>query len=174
MQFDSTHQAPSSTPDTHPVLKRSFAQQATATAPSSSKVPRVDSPQPASPFSFSRKTTFDSPPFEMPPSSHNLPSRPSRGIGSRPPQASGHASSSRLPKRGRGRTGPPRKIFEGPFHDEAYIKSEYQKSTQPIKSAHEATPKSALGNFAMVATGKLPVYKSSDGYVGDALKSSWR
>jgi small subunit ribosomal protein S24e len=173
MQFDPTQNTFSST-STHNPYKRSLAHQASAIAhqpqPSSSKFPRIDNPQASSSFSFSRQTnsatdtaTIVPPPFaKMPQSTHNQPPRSHKAFGHRPAHPAGP---SRLSGKGRGGKGVSRKMLEGPIHDEAFIVREYKKSPVPLKPVHEATPKSSLGNFAMLAVGKVPVYKISDGLV---------
>jgi small subunit ribosomal protein S24e len=193
MQFDPTKKASSSSSNADtPPLKRSFAQQATATAPKhpspspSSKVLRVDSPQSASSFSFSRRTTttptgppFVSPAFEMPSSSHAQSPRSSRAptFGVRSSRSVlGHNSTSRFSgSRGGGR-GTARKMLDGPVRDQAYIVGEFNKSPIPLKKIHESTPKSSLGNFSMLAFGKLPQYQYMSGYLADGPRSQqmWR
>lgn len=174
MQFDPTQSAfsPRSLPNPH---KRPLTHQASASAqqqpqPSSSKVPRVDSAQASSSFSFSRQTTnvdngpniIPPPTARMPQSSQSQPSRPNRAFGQRPSHSAGP---SRLSGRGRGGKGASRKVLEGPLHDEAFIIREYKKSPLPLKPIHESTPKSSLGNFAMLAIGKPLTYKFSDGFI---------
>jgi hypothetical protein len=153
--------------------KRSFAQQATAATSKHlpSKVPRVDNIPPSSSFSFSRHTTSTptlvSPPFEMPHSSHQASSRSSRGFGLRSSQSVGHGSSHRLTSKGRGGKSNSRKLLDAPLHDHAYIAREYRNSQLPLKPMHEEAPKSSLGNFSMLSTGKLPSYKAVEGLVMD-------
>ncbi|KAF9459916.1 P-loop containing nucleoside triphosphate hydrolase protein [Collybia nuda] len=109
----------------------------------------------------------------MPQPSHSQPPRSNRPPGQRSSQVAGP---SRPSGRGRGGKGPSRKALEGPIHDEAFIVREYKKSLLPLKPVHESTPKSSLGNFAMVAIGKPPAYKFSDGFITQESRSIpiWR
>jgi small subunit ribosomal protein S24e len=178
MQVDSPQKVVSSFFNSH---KRSFTQQATATAPLqskplSSKVPRVDNPPPSSSFSFSKRTTtaphppvLVSPPFEMPHSSHQPSSKSSRGFGLRASQSVGHGSSHRLTPKGRGGKSIARKLLDAPLHNQAYIAREYGNFQLPLKPIHENAPKSSLGNFSMLSIGKLPSYKTVEGLVADGL-----
>jgi small subunit ribosomal protein S24e len=175
MKVDSVQGAVSSIPNPR---KRPFAQQATAPTssqlPLSSKLPRVDSSMPSSSFSASRRPatipdppTLVSPPFEMPHASQQPASRSSRGFGLRS-QSVGHGSSHRLSAKNRGGRSVARKLLDAPLHDQTYITEEHRNIFLPLKPMHEEAPKSSLGNFSMLATGKLPSYKAVEGaFMGD-------
>ncbi|KAF5370240.1 hypothetical protein D9615_010076 [Tricholomella constricta] len=168
MQFDPTKNTASSS-TSHP-HKRPFAHQASALKlePESLKVPRVDMPDASSSFSHSRqakssKSNIVAPPaFEMPPSSSSR----SRGFGHRPSHPAAHASSSRVLKK-RGGKYTSHRHLEGPLYDEAYINRIHLTSPIPLKPLHESTPKSSLGNFAMLVTEQVPTYKSIEGFLED-------
>jgi small subunit ribosomal protein S24e len=173
MKVDSVQGALSSIPNPR---KRSFAHQATAPSFSryqlSSKLPRVDS---STTSSFSRRATISpdppalvSPPLEMPHPSQQPASRSSRGFGLRS-QSAGHGSSHRLTAKGRGAKLVTRKLLDAPLHDQAYIAQEHRNTSLPLKQTHEDAPKSSLGNFSMLATGKLPSYKAVEGIFTDHL-----
>ncbi|KAF8642311.1 hypothetical protein AX16_009581 [Volvariella volvacea WC 439] len=122
-------------------------------------------------------------------SPHHQPFRAPRGSGGRSTHPSfahhvphhhtafGAPSSSRNPRwRPSARPNPPRKLLDGPLRDEAYIVKTYNTSPIPIKSLHENTPKSSLGNFAMHATGKTPTYEFVEGVIQDSSthQQIWR
>ncbi|KAF8078620.1 P-loop containing nucleoside triphosphate hydrolase protein [Lyophyllum atratum] len=155
MQFDPSNITPSS--------KRPFAQQAVAhLAP---KVPRIDTPDSSSSFSLSRQAKSSSivaPAFEMPSSSSSR----GRAFGHRISHPVAHNSSVRGSKKRGGKSASLRH-FDGPIHDEAYIARVYRTSALPLKPLHESTPKSSLGNFAMLVTEQLPTYKTTEGLVVD-------
>ncbi|PFH54478.1 hypothetical protein AMATHDRAFT_72275 [Amanita thiersii Skay4041] len=69
-----------------------------------------------------------------------------------------------------------KRVLEKPLHNEDYITSEFHKSPLPIRNIHVTTPKSSLGNFAMQATGKRPVYKFLEGIFldGGQRHALWR
>ncbi|RDB28425.1 ATP-dependent RNA helicase DHX36 [Hypsizygus marmoreus] len=171
MQFNPT--TPSSSSSAAHPHKRSFAQQASAlqTKPESPKVPRIDTSEPSS-FSTSRKATKSARPEPIAPPAFQMPqsssSRPGRGFGVRPAHPTGHPSSSRFPNKRAGKSvSHLHRHLEGPVHDQAYITRTYRTSPVPLKSAHEATPKSSLGNFSMLVTRKLPTYKLTEGFIVD-------
>lgn len=160
-----------------PTLKRSFAQQATATLRASFE----GGSQEAGPSSLSRNqrsnapatrratpTPLVSPQFKMLPSSSSSRRGAPRGKrGS--PLVSSSASNSRgkgkqKEKGDRGRGDRGRSGFDPPIHDKAYILKTYRGSN-PLKAQHEDTPKSSIGNFCTIAFSKLPDYKCTQGTV---------
>ncbi|KAG5635573.1 hypothetical protein H0H81_010758 [Sphagnurus paluster] len=101
----------------------------------------------------------------MPPSSSSR----SRGNG-RPSHPAAHSSSARPPKKRGGKPGASHKLqLDGPLHDETYITRTRRTSPIPLKPVHESTPKSSLGNFAMLVTEQVPTYKAVEGAVVDEL-----
>lgn len=171
MHFDPT-QRPSSSSNTLRAApagtKRPFSQQAAAHPdnPPSSKAPRVDVSQ-RSP----RRNTSPSP---------NNPSQQSSGMSSsrgQGPRARGGGfgfgfKQQRAPSPGPSFSKSQKKKFqkrlprlEGPLHNEEYIKQVHKKSPLPLKPLHESTPKSSLGNFAIIAAGRTPTYTFTEGYI---------
>lgn len=179
MQFDPTKTASSSIIQNS--NKRSFVQQASALQqqpkPDSSKVPRIATIEPSS-FSFSRRATNSPNPSTSAHTASPMPqassSRPSRGFAKRPPYSNLHGSSKLPNKRG----GKPHRNLEGPLHDQAFITQTHRMSEVPLKTVHESTPKSSLGNFSMLAVEKLPTYKFTEGSIFDETTkkstSVWR
>ncbi|TFK41154.1 P-loop containing nucleoside triphosphate hydrolase protein [Crucibulum laeve] len=105
-----------------------------------------------------KEGSFGSRPGPTPPS---LASR----LGGSSKRDSGRRGSGKSFKSGRHQTS--FRPLEGPYHSEEYIVREHKKSPIPLKEIHLNTPKSSLGNFAAVATGKTPDYESVEGKVKD-------
>lgn len=61
----------------------------------------------------------------------------------------------------------PKTVLAGPYHTEAYIDKEYNKSPIRLKHHHIETPKSSVNNFYQTVTDKLPTFKSIDGVIID-------
>ncbi len=183
MQFDSARKTASSFASSNPLgVKRTLTQRALSqpSSTTATKVPRVDHSQ--SSVSASRVVTTPSSTPDMPSSSHPQSSRaPKAMTGRSSHQQASHnfvhgPSSLRYKKRGGRAGGPSRRILDGPFHDEQYIQQHYNTSNAPLKKVHENAPKSSLGNFSMLAAGKVPVYEYADGvlYDGANMHQLWR
>lgn len=167
---DSLSPGPSSIqPNSHLGVKRRLSQQATSPISQSAT---------SSPYKLSRDESTQNSSRHSLLASHmssHQPPRPTKGSSStiRPPHFAGQGSSSRSvgsSKRG-GKGGLIKKTFlEGPLHDEKYIEQEYNQPPLPIKKIHESTPKSSLGNFSMIAVGKLPQYSAVEGVVDGGAK----
>lgn len=160
MQFDPAQSVLAPSSSQNPQKRAIAGQAAQQELQFSSKVPRVDSPPTApSAFSYSRQTTAPKNNRRIP-MPHNQHSRPKQN------------------KRTSHSAGPSRRIrrvLEGPLHDEAFIKQEYNTSPIPIKQQHVDIPKSAIGNFASAALGKTPTYKVTDGALAqDPRTHVWR
>jgi hypothetical protein len=174
MQFDPSKGTPlSSSASTS--LKRSLAQQSTASA---RKTPRVEGTEtPASLYSSSsrRGSSVFSPEFEMPtPSSSasQLSSNSmSRGgsLGQRTTRAVPAAFKGTKNKgRSKSNAGPRTTVFEGPLHDRNYIIAQYDQEYSdiaPPKPIHVQNPKSSLSNFQHTVFGTLPQYDFAEGSV---------
>ena len=63
----------------------------------------------------------------------------------------------------------PKTLLPGPYHNEAYIEKEYNKSVVTLKRCHKETPKSSLNNFyqSLHGNSKLPIFTTIDGEVDD-------
>ncbi|TFK77096.1 P-loop containing nucleoside triphosphate hydrolase protein [Pluteus cervinus] len=184
MQFDSARKTASSFTSNPHGVKRPLTQRALSqpSSTSATKVPRVDHSQAS--VSASRVVTTPSSTSSsgMPSSSHPQSSRaPKAMTGRLSHQQASHnfvhgPSSLRYKKRGGRAGGPSRRILDGPFHDEQYIQQHYNTSNAPLKKVHENAPKSSLGNFSMLAAGKVPAYEYLDGvlYDGASMHQLWR
>ena len=167
---DSLSPGPSSIqPNSHLGVKRRLSQQATSPISQSAT---------SSPYKLSRDESTQNSSRHSLLASHMSSHQPPRATkGSsftiRPPHFASQGSSSRSvgsSKRG-GKGGLIKKtLLEGPLHDEKYIEQKYNQPPLPIKKIHESTPKSSLGNFSMIAVGKLPQYSAVEGVVDGGAK----
>lgn len=167
-------------------LKRTLAQQATATA---RKIPRVDgADSPASSSSSTSKTngrgssTVFSPEFQMPTPSSSTSGQMNSGASWSRGGNFGRANRAAPPAfrggKGKGKgKGPSSKatVFEVPVRDKVQIEKQFHQdhpgSTLP-KSVHLENPKSALSNFENTVYGTLPKYESIEGVING--KHNWR
>ncbi|KAL0951184.1 hypothetical protein HGRIS_007914 [Hohenbuehelia grisea] len=189
-------------------LKRPYASQATAEKPhpstaampnpfsqedsgpsssSANKVQRVNSDQPSSSFTFSRRTAAPPPPqFKMPSSSGqrsarggSAPRTPRSASSSGPPHSHKPSSSKQSQRggrsNGRGEKLRGMKSLDLPLNDQAYITETYRRGPQ-LKTIHEESPKSSLGNFSSISTSKMPSYTSIQGLysTGGKMVTMWR
>jgi small subunit ribosomal protein S24e len=174
MEFDPAKASLSPEPssiqsNSHLGVKRRLSQQATSPISQSAT---------SSPFKLSRDDGTQHSSRYSPLASHmssNQPPRSTQGSSFtiRPSHFAGQGSSSRSagPSKRGGKGGLIKKtLLESPLHDEKYIEQEYNQPPLPIKKIHESTPKSSLGNFSMIAIGKLPHYSTVEGVVDEGAK----
>lgn len=156
MQLDPTIAAASSSssatnPIQKPTLKRSFAQQATASSrspsqQSHSKFPKFESKQrPLNPFDEYKKQTE---------------SNTKKMRRNKQPSKSSKSDKTTL---------------ELPVHDRSYVTEVYEsKLPTPLKRMDKDIPKSALGNFCNSANISLPEYKFMQGRFQTSREPYWR
>jgi hypothetical protein len=187
MQFDTAAPFPSSS--SHPHLKRSFAQQATAqrtedrpstqdtplTSPTREnhrpgKVPKIQRAQsPSSSFHAGSATPPTFPPsFEMPTPRSQATRGGSRSLRTGASSAPGSRSSSKTKGKKPAKTPLSRRLFDGPLHDQDYIIKNYKKDiSPPLKETHEENPKSPVSNFIAQASERLPEFSVEQGFIGE-------
>ncbi|KAF8640497.1 hypothetical protein AX17_000159 [Amanita inopinata Kibby_2008] len=171
MQPNPSHPSNLSPPIPNP-LKRPFSPTSPPQRSASTKIQRLDDSKHASSAASNKPPSSRSAHLRMKPSAFGQANHPPRKppSGLRPSHPTAHPlSPARPPQKGRaGKTPLVRKpLLEGPFHGEEYITRQYRTSLVPIKDVHISTPKATLGNFAVQATGKRPVYMFTEGTVID-------
>jgi len=152
-------------------IKRSYSQHATQALPHTqnpspppAKHPRgaASSDEP-SPFSYarsapkqmaSRKPSRSSEPGP----STSSPKQPSSNVKRGSPFFKRSKKQSFLQTR-------PGTVLAGPYHNEAYIEKEHNKSPVPLKPYQKQSPKGPLNNFYQVMAGKLPTFTSIEGVI---------
>lgn len=66
----------------------------------------------------------------------------------------------------------PKTVLSGPYHNEAYIEKEHNKSVVALKRSHKDLPKSSVNNFyqALHGNGKQPKYTTIEGDIIEGEK----
>jgi hypothetical protein len=141
-------------------IKRSYTQHATQFSPSAQNIPPPPAKRSrhrASPHSTTSKYV------ELAARLNNL-----KSLEPHPP-SSPKQSSFTSSKKGKKKRGVPQSKheFPGPYHSEAYIVKEYNRSILPLKQCHKETPKSSVNNFYQMlhGNGKQPKFTSMEGEV---------
>ena len=67
---------------------------------------------------------------------------------------------------------PPKTVLPGPYHSQAYVEKEHNKSVVPLKQCHKETPKSSVNNFyqGLYGNGKRPNFTTIDGDIFEGEK----
>jgi hypothetical protein len=186
MQFDPSKGTPLS-PSASTSLKRSLAQQATASA---RKAPRIEGTEAlASSTSSSKRATgrdsssVFSPEFQMPTPSSSTSSQLTSSSWSRGGSFGQRATRAPPPVfkvakgkgRGKGSTVPKATVFEGPLHDRNYVVMQFDQEysgVPPLKPVHAQNPKSTLSNWLQNENGTLPQYEFVEGFMDG--RKIWR
>lgn len=141
-------------------IERSYSHHATQSLPRT----QVSSSPPA------KRPRRPPPPFSSPKPVKMTTRKPSRS--SEPgPSTSSPRQSSFNAKRGPTFSKPskkhsqPKPVLPGPYHNEAYIEKEHNRSPVPLKLYIKQTPKGSLNNFYQTVTGKLPTFTSVEGVI---------
>ena len=155
MQFDPATRALSST------FKRPYSQHATQSSP---RTQNASPPPPKRHRGAAVPSPFASKHFKLATRKPPRSSEPSPSPAS-PRQSSFNARRGSLKRSKMQHVIQPKTVLTGPYHTEAYIEKEYNKSSIPLRPYHKEAPRSPLNNFYQVITGKLPTFTSVDGVI---------
>ena len=164
MPFDPTARVFSS------AIKRSYSQHATQSSPRAQHT----SPPPAKRHRGAASSGAPSPFSSAHSSKHfklatRLPTSFEQGPSSSLPRQPSFTSLKRSKKK---KPVQAKTVLPGPYHNEAYIEKEHNKSLVFLKQVHKETPKSSVNNFyqGLNGNGKLPKFISKDGEIIEGKK----